>query len=261
MRNPGHNLRAGVAHARTQAGTPAEASVFGAEHSFSIEDVLGVVWRRLWVILLTTIVFIGAAVGVGLTQEPTYKASVQLIVGQQNPSDYSNLTGDVSGLQQIGQTIAAGVGSHSIAEAVIEQLNVSVSPQTFQESISAEPVTDTQYVVITYVDTNPVRAQKIANATGEIFSEKIAEISPRASGVTATLWDPATVPTAPAGPNLLLYALMALFLGAMLGVGVAFLLEHFDDSWSSVEEVEQISGVPTFGVVPPYEVPKNKKGR
>jgi hypothetical protein len=35
-----------------------------------------------------------------------------------------------------------------------------------------------------------------------------------------------------------------------LGVGLAFLLEYLDDGWRSPEEVEQISGVPTYALIP-----------
>lgn len=50
-------------------------------------------------------------------------------------------------------------------------------------------------------------------------------------------------------------------LGLMLGTGAAFLLEYLDDSWRSPEEAEQVSGVPTFGMVPAFKVkaPKDKK--
>jgi capsular polysaccharide biosynthesis protein len=37
----------------------------------------------------------------------------------------------------------------------------------------------------------------------------------------------------------------------VLGTGLAFLLEFMDDSWRSPAEAEQVSGVPTFGVIPP----------
>jgi capsular exopolysaccharide synthesis family protein len=36
----------------------------------------------------------------------------------------------------------------------------------------------------------------------------------------------------------------------MLGIGLAFIMEYLDDSWRSPDEVERISGVPAFGVIP-----------
>jgi capsular polysaccharide biosynthesis protein len=46
-------------------------------------------------------------------------------------------------------------------------------------------------------------------------------------------------------------------------VGLAFLLEYLDDYWRSPREVEQVSGVPTLGIVPEFKVAKSvkRKGR
>jgi capsular polysaccharide biosynthesis protein len=48
-------------------------------------------------------------------------------------------------------------------------------------------------------------------------------------------------------------------LGSLLGVGLAFLLEYVDDSWTSPDEVEEVSGVPTFGVIPAFGVSASKR--
>jgi capsular polysaccharide biosynthesis protein len=47
----------------------------------------------------------------------------------------------------------------------------------------------------------------------------------------------------------------------MLGIGLALLMEHLDHSWRSPEEVEQISGVPTFATIPDFSLAMRKKGR
>jgi capsular polysaccharide biosynthesis protein len=50
-------------------------------------------------------------------------------------------------------------------------------------------------------------------------------------------------------------------LGLMLGIGLALLMEYLDYSWRSPEEVEQISGVPTFATIPEFRFATSKKGR
>jgi receptor protein-tyrosine kinase len=45
----------------------------------------------------------------------------------------------------------------------------------------------------------------------------------------------------------------------MLGTGLAFLLEYLDDSWSSPEEMEQVSGTPTLGIIPGFSASKSQK--
>jgi capsular polysaccharide biosynthesis protein len=99
----------------------------------------------------------------------------------------------------------------------------------------------------------------VANTTGEVFSEQVSEVSPGANAITATVWERAVIPEEPVSPNPLRDGLLALMLGLMIGTGIAFLLEYLDDSWRSPEEAEQVSGVPTFGMVPAIDVPKDKK--
>lgn len=231
------------------------------EYILSLGDLFRVVWKRLWVIVLIAVLLTGAAVGYSLGQTPIYEASIKILVGQEQQSDApSQLGSDVQGLQQLTLTVAEAVGTRPVAEGVIEELNLKLTPEEFLENLSVEQVSNTQFIQVSYRDTNPERAQQVANTIGEVFSEQVSEVSPSANAITATLWERAVPPESPASPNLPLNTLLALVLGLMLGVGLAFLLEYLDDSWRSPEEVEQISGVPTFGIIPEFKIPKGKKG-
>jgi len=54
----------------------------------------------------------------------------------------------------------------------------------------------------------------------------------------------------PYKPNLRLNALLALVLGLLGGVGLAFLLEHLDDTFKQPDEVEKLLGLPVLGMIP-----------
>jgi len=112
-----------------------------------------------------------------------------------------------------------------------------------------------------YRDSSPERAQQIANTIGEVYSEEISQVSSSASSITATVWDQAVVPKGPVSPNPVRNGLSALVLGLMLGGVLAYLLEYLDLSWRSPEEVERITGVPNFGVIPAFGIPTDKKER
>jgi capsular exopolysaccharide synthesis family protein len=62
--------------------------------------------------------------------------------------------------------------------------------------------------------------------------------------------DPAEKPLAPSSPNMPLNLMLATFLGLFVGVGLTFLLEHFDSTLRTSEDVWRAVGVPTLGVVP-----------
>ena len=62
--------------------------------------------------------------------------------------------------------------------------------------------------------------------------------------------DEAKAPRWPYKPNLRMNALLALVLGLLGGVGLAFLFEHLDDTFRRPEELEKLLGLPVLGVIP-----------
>ena len=231
------------------------------EHAVPLKDLFGTIWKRLWVVLLVAGVLTGAAVGFSLAQTPMYESSIEILVGQkENAPESYNLQGDVLGLQQITQTMVRAVGSRPVAETVIERQGLQITTQEFLENrLSVEPVAETQFIEVRYKDPDPRRAQRTADAVGEVFSEQVSKVSPSANAVTATVWEPAALPGEPVSPNPVRNGLLALALGLMLGVVLAFLLEFLDDRWHSPEEMERVSGVPTFGLIPEFKAYKAEK--
>ncbi|WP_156862272.1 GumC family protein [Casimicrobium huifangae] len=62
--------------------------------------------------------------------------------------------------------------------------------------------------------------------------------------------DKADTPLFPFKPDVLRNAMIGLALGLMIGLGLAFLLEHLDDSIKFPDEVERFTGLTLVGVVP-----------
>jgi non-specific protein-tyrosine kinase len=130
-----------------------------------------------------------------------------------------------------------------------------MSPDLLLANLNAEAALETQslFIEVTYTDSDRARAQQVANAVGAAFSDNVREISPKAEGVTVTVWEKAAMPVSPISPNPLRNGVLALAVGCVIGIGLAFLMEHLDDSWRSPEELAQVSGLPTFGVIPSHE--------
>lgn len=228
---------------------------------FSPEDVLGIVWKRIWVVALVAVVFAGSGVGFGLLHTPEYDASAKMLVGQEPVEDserVGSLGSDIQGLQQATQTVAVAIGSKPVAQTVVQDLDLSADPEALIENLTVEQVQATQFVELTYRDTDPQRAEEVVNGIANVASARISGSSAGASGIEASVWEYAAVPEAPAGLDSLRIGILALGLGLMLGVGLTFLLEYLDDALGSPEEVEAISGVPNFGAVPEFAASARK---
>jgi capsular polysaccharide biosynthesis protein len=228
------------------------------EPVFPLGEILQVVWQRLWIIVLTGGVLVGAAVGFSLAQTPSYEASTMILIGQQKREALGSLGSEVVGLQQITQTMAQAVPTRPVAEAAIREQNLKMAPERLLEDLTVEQIAETQFIEVVYRDTSPKRAQQVANTIGEVFTQRVSEVSPNVNGLTATVWEPAVVPGAPVSPDPLRNGLVALVAGLVLGVALAFLMEHLDDSWRSPEEAEQIVGRPVLAVIPAATAPKKE---
>ena len=62
--------------------------------------------------------------------------------------------------------------------------------------------------------------------------------------------DVARVPTSPSAPNIPRNIVLGLALGLLGGVGLAFVLEGFDNTVRTPEEAQIISGLPSLGIIP-----------
>jgi succinoglycan biosynthesis transport protein ExoP len=60
----------------------------------------------------------------------------------------------------------------------------------------------------------------------------------------------AVTPRIPVRPRVILNLILAAILGLTVGIGLAFLVEHLDDTVRSPEEVERAIGVPVFALIP-----------
>jgi len=187
-----------------------------------------------------------------------YESSIVVLVGQRQLTDASsgNLAANVEGLQRLTKTLTEAVARRPTAEAVVKQLDLGIAPWEVLKNLKAQQIPDTQFIQVTYQDSDPERAQQVANAVGQGVSDLIYEVSPDVNGVTATVWEPAETPNTPVSPNLILNVLLALVGSTGLSLGLVFLLEFFDNRWHTPEQIERMSRVPNLSVAPTFTAPE-----
>jgi capsular exopolysaccharide synthesis family protein len=70
------------------------------------------------------------------------------------------------------------------------------------------------------------------------------------SATNVTIADPARTPGAPWVPRLLLFPVLGLFAGVLLGIALAYLLESQDDTVADSFQLEKLSNLPVLGIIP-----------
>ncbi len=166
----------------------------------------------------------GTVAMASLAQTPQYEGSSKILISPDLRNSQQAASGkqEIQKLQEATKTLAEAARSRPVAEAVIERMGLSTTPETFLERLNAEPIDNTQFVQLSYIDTDPVRAQRVANTVGEVLSEEVSEVNHSANNaITARLWEQAALPNEPVSPNPLRNGLLVLVPGLILIAGLA----------------------------------------
>ncbi len=197
----------------------------GSTSSLDLGSLAQIVFRHSWVIIMTIVLLVGATIGFSLAQPPKYDASIKIIVGQGG-----KLTQDPvaqAGLTEITDTIVVAADTRPVAEGVIEELGLNKTPKEMLKDTSASRIGPTQFIEVTYSDTDPQRAQRVANTIGTVLSDKIGGLSPGSGAITASVWETAVIPDSPEDPDPIRNGVLAAIVGLLLGLGLALLLDYF----------------------------------
>jgi capsular polysaccharide biosynthesis protein len=188
--------------------------------------------------------------------KPVYQASTTLIVGKKAEDLSQALLGqmlDYNVLQanlQLAKTYGEIAKSRTVEQNVIEKLNLGLTVTELDKQVLITPVKNTEILEIQVKNTDPQLAASIANTMAAEFSAAVIEIKKVDS---VSIVDEAVAPAIPVKPNKMLNILIALLVGLMAAVGLAFLLEYLDNTIKTSEEAENILGIPVLGLIPLYD--------
>lgn len=228
------------------------------QQGIGLRHYLDVVRRRKWIALAVTATAIGAAALFSFLQDPTYRASTKIVVGQGNSLFPP---GEASAVQPFTATMGDLVRSNVVARTVIDSLGLTrESPESLLSRVAVSINPETAVVKVSVEDGDKQRAVAIAQGIGLVFSQLVKDRfgTPPATAdrgvaqlpLTATIFDPAHAEPQPVSPRPKRNMAIAGVLGLLLGVLAGFLREHFDRMLRTRESIEQGFGVPVIGQIP-----------
>ena len=209
-------------------------------------------WRRAWAIILSAVVFGGAAlVYTALFVTPLYKAEALMYVNSSNISvggaKVSISQGELTAAQSLIKTYAVILSTRTTLNDVIEQSGVSYTYEQLKGMISAQSVNSTEVFSITVTSPNPREAELLANTIVRILPEKIAAI---VEGSSARIVDYAVAPAGKASPNLSKNTLTGAMVGFVLACGIVVIMELMDDQIHDSDYLIQTYDIPVLAVIP-----------
>ncbi|MFZ3577494.1 YveK family protein [Virgibacillus sp. DJP39] len=220
------------------------------EETISLKEIFEVIKKRLLLIISLTV---GAALIAAVVSyfflTPTYQSSSQFIVTQDKPDPSVQFnSSDIRTNLELINTYNVIIKSPRILEDVVQELNLPYSWEALKSKIQVASEESSQVVTVTATDVDPERAVEIANTTVETFQEEIPDIM-NVDNVSILAAAELTENPAQVSPNPLLNIAIAIVLGLMVGVGLAFLLEYLDNTVTTEDDIENKLNIPVLGVV------------
>lgn len=211
------------------------------------ETPLTRIWRRRWIVVATVLVF-AAVAGIISTQLPkVYSASASLLVVQTTDRQSFDAA---QAAQVTARTYADIISGETLAAQVATRVGGGLSLAKIRNSVSVDPVPQTQLLKVKAEADTPELAQKLASTYATVFQSYARTNLAATTRAAVTVAEPAPLPRAATRPRPLLYSMIAALLGLAAGVGLALLRERLDARLRSPEEVEEWLGVPVLARVP-----------
>ena len=139
--------------------------------------------------------------------------------------------------------VSGGVGvTNAINQSRLDKVRASLDAQRLKV-LKLKDSRDGLSVLVSDLDS----AQRAYDAV--IARSNQTELESRTTQTNVYVLNPASEPTLPASPRVTLNMLLALFIGTLLAVGAAMLMELFDRRVRSAGEVVQLLDIPLLGIL------------
>ncbi|MCG8498937.1 MAG: Wzz/FepE/Etk N-terminal domain-containing protein [Firmicutes bacterium] len=216
-----------------------------------IKEYLQVIRKRLWIVVAAMLILmIIAAAFSYFALEPVYESNTLLYVGKnvnvpEGIEYYDLLISD-----RLVKDYRELVNSRLVANTVIEELGLTdMNISQLVGKLSVNLKDDTRLIQIKAEHTHPEMAKNIAAKVTEVFKEKAIELM---DVENVHVIDEAEVPEAPIRSRKVINVVVAAIVGVMIGLGIILLIEYFDDTIKTPEDVQKHLGLPVIGTIPAF---------
>ncbi|QSW21309.1 capsular biosynthesis protein [Clostridium gasigenes] len=220
------------------------------KENINIQELLDTLKKRWKLILICTLTAtLLSAIGTFFLIKPQYETGTKVFIGKEETKakvkDYDN--NEVIMYQKLLKTYSEVIKTKDLAKAAIKDSNVDIKPEKLLSNLTIVPLADTQILQIKFKSEMPNDAKKIVSAITDQFIELSSELVPNGN---IQILEDVQVPKNPVSPNKKMNIAIAVLLGLMVGLGLAFLLEFLDDTFKSKDQMERELEIAVIGVIP-----------
>ncbi|MFM2310145.1 MAG: hypothetical protein RLY87_2267 [Chloroflexota bacterium] len=206
------------------------------------------IFRRRWLpVFLAMMVTAVAAYVFSKLQEPLYRSEASyLVVPNRNDNGLSIvLTNNMNSYKQLAL-------ARPQIEKLSAQLQLDRTPEWLLEHISIQANADDRKMIVQVDYPDVDLAPRLANAVGENMAALVSSLNDGLEGtdkINMRMTTPATPPTL-YRPQTRINVAAGAFLGLIVGLLLALVLDALDDTLKSSEDVETHVGLTVIGAIP-----------
>ena len=227
------------------------------EFEIDVRRLLEALLNRAWVIVAASI--IGAVVtlmGTVLFVTPMYQSSAMFYVNNSalsvGDASLSISSGDLVTSRNLVNSYLVILRTRESLNAVIDYAGVDRTYGEVRNMISASAVDETEIFQVVVTSPDPQEAEKIANAIAYTLPKRITSII---EGTSAKVVSAAVVAAKPSSPSYTRNTMMGFLMGFVLAAGVVVLMQLFDITIRSDEDIAQCCKHPVLAAVPDMAAP------
>jgi len=219
-------------------------------------EYLRIIRRRIWAVMLTVFLTAVAAYVFSKLQEPLYRSEASyLVVPNRNDNGLSIvLTNNMNSYKQLAL-------ARPQIEKISAQLQLDRSPEWLLEHISIQANADDRKMIVQVDYPDIDMAPRLANAVGENMAALVSSLNDGLEGtdkINMRVTTPATPPEL-YRPQTRINVLAGAFLGLIVGLLLAFVLDAIDDTLKNTEDVERHVGLTIVGAIPGSTNPADRR--
>ncbi len=216
-----------------------------------IREILQMLKKKLWIIILSTFIFTAiSAILSFFILEPLYEANALIYVGKKIDAQGTVAYYDLLLGNQLVKDYRELVKSRLVSNTVIKELNLKdTTPGQLARKLSVSLKSDTRLIQIRAQDTDPKMARDIAKTITRVFKEKAIALM---DVENVQIIDEAEIPRYAIKPIKKLNVAVAFVIGFMTGLGLVFLIEYFDNTVKTPQDVRKHLNLPVIGIIPDF---------
>lgn len=216
-----------------------------------LKDYIKIIRKRLWLITLFVVIScVATAIISFYFLKPTYEASTKLIVNKSDQRQMEQLDLNAINLNlRLIDTYKEIMKTSRIMDKVVAQHpEFGLTSEQLSKRIKVSSVNNSQVMTLVIQDRSYSLAASMVNAISDIFIEEIPLIL-TLDNVSVLEKAKTDITPAPVKPNPKLNVAISFVLSLMVALGISFLLEYFDDTIKTEEDVRQYLGLPTLSMI------------